>query len=96
MLRRCEKWHRTRYQYDICISFAGEDRLIAKKIANQLRQKGNKVFYDGYEEADNCAGLDSRIIRCGGVAVNCTSATVKRIASPTRRPVLASNPSSAL
>jgi hypothetical protein len=50
----------------------------------------------GSFQSRDLANLVSRIIRCGGVAVNGTSATVKRIASPTRNPVLASNPSNAL
>ena len=38
--------------YDIVISFAGEDRLVAEAIASQLRIKGLKVFYDDYEQAN--------------------------------------------
>lgn len=37
--------------YDIAISFAGEDRVIAERIAESLKQKGYNVFYDKYEQA---------------------------------------------
>jgi tetratricopeptide (TPR) repeat protein len=39
-------------EFDIAISFAGEDRLIAKEIATLLKSKGLKVFYDDYEQAN--------------------------------------------
>jgi hypothetical protein len=38
--------------YDLAISFAGEDRKIAEKIADKLRTLGYKIFYDKYEQAD--------------------------------------------
>lgn len=38
--------------FDIAISFAGEDRKIAKEIAAKLKSKGLKVFYDDYEQAN--------------------------------------------
>lgn len=37
--------------YDVAISFAGEDRLIAKAFAESLRERGRRVFYDEYEQA---------------------------------------------
>ncbi len=37
--------------YDVAISFAGEDRGVAKEIADGLRDNGKKVFYDEYEKA---------------------------------------------
>ncbi len=39
------------YEYDIAISFAGEDRLTAQKIAQELKENGIHVFYDEFEEA---------------------------------------------
>lgn len=39
------------YQYDIALSFAGEDRKIAEQIANSLSEKGIRVFYDDFEES---------------------------------------------
>jgi hypothetical protein len=38
-------------RYQVAISFAGEDRLIAQQIAENLTQRGIEIFYDGYEEA---------------------------------------------
>lgn len=38
-------------RYDVALSFAGEDREHARKIADLLRQQGFSVFYDEYEQA---------------------------------------------
>lgn len=38
-------------EYDIAISFAGEDRGIAESIAEKLKSNNIKVFYDSYEQA---------------------------------------------
>lgn len=37
-------------EYDIAISYAGEDRQIAEVIANTLRKRGVRIFYDKLEE----------------------------------------------
>jgi hypothetical protein len=39
------------FEYDIALSFAGEDRLAAEELAAALREAGVRVFYDRYEEA---------------------------------------------
>jgi ribosomal protein S18 acetylase RimI-like enzyme len=39
-------------QYDVALSFAGEDRTYAMTLATLLTKRGVRVFYDGYEEAD--------------------------------------------
>ncbi|MEZ9319350.1 toll/interleukin-1 receptor domain-containing protein [Vibrio sp. 10N.286.51.E5] len=39
-------------QYDVVISFAGEDRHVAEEIASSLVTKGINVFYDEYEQAN--------------------------------------------
>ncbi len=39
------------YQYDIALSFAGEDRQIAKTLAHLLSKNGIRVFYDDFEES---------------------------------------------
>lgn len=39
-------------KYDIAISFAGEDRAVAEKIAIKLSERGVSVFYDNFEESD--------------------------------------------
>ena len=38
-------------EYDIVLSFAGEDRPQAEALAESLRDKGVKAFYDQYEKA---------------------------------------------
>jgi hypothetical protein len=38
-------------QYQIALSFAGEDRPYVDQVANLLRSSGIKVFYDLFEEA---------------------------------------------
>ena len=40
------------FDYEVAISFAGEDRGVAERIAGLLKADGVKVFYDKYEEAD--------------------------------------------
>jgi sugar/nucleoside kinase (ribokinase family) len=40
------------FQYDVAISFAGEDRLVALEIADKLAKMGLSVFYDQYQQAD--------------------------------------------
>ena len=37
-------------KYDIAISFAGEDRPIAERLASLLVTQGLNVFYDAYEQ----------------------------------------------
>jgi hypothetical protein len=38
--------------YDVALSFAGEDRVYVHRVAEALAAKGVKVFYDNFEEAD--------------------------------------------
>ena len=40
------------FEYDVAISFAGEQRREAEGIASRLRAAGVSVFYDAYEQAD--------------------------------------------
>ncbi|GFO66405.1 TIR domain-containing protein [Geomonas paludis] len=40
------------YDYDIAMSFAGEDRAIAVEVATHLEEAGVKVFYDMFEKAE--------------------------------------------
>ena len=39
-------------EFDVALSFAGEDRLYVDQVANLLRDSGVKVFYDLFEEAN--------------------------------------------
>src|ERR1700754_70184 len=38
------------FEYDVALSFAGEDRVYVEQVATLLREAGLKVFYDGFEE----------------------------------------------
>lgn len=38
-------------EFEVALSFAGEDRLYVDQVANLLRDAGVKVFYDIFEEA---------------------------------------------
>ncbi len=40
-----------KFEYDIVLSFAGEDREYVDLIANELKVKGVRVFYDKFETA---------------------------------------------
>ncbi len=40
------------YEYDVALSFAGENRAYVEEVANSLRMKGVKVFYDLFEESN--------------------------------------------
>jgi TIR domain len=38
------------FDYDVALSFAGEDRAYVERVANSLKTEGVKVFYDQFEE----------------------------------------------
>ena len=38
-------------EFDVCLSFAGEDRVNVESVADGLRRRGIRVFFDEYEEA---------------------------------------------
>lgn len=40
------------FRYDVALSFAGEDRAIAKQLNDAMTEKGIKVFYDEYNKSD--------------------------------------------
>ena len=40
------------FEYDVALSFAGEDREYADELASHLTQQHIRVFYDSYEQAD--------------------------------------------
>lgn len=39
-------------EYDVALSFAGEDRSYVEQVAGHLKHMGIRVFYDGYEKID--------------------------------------------
>jgi hypothetical protein len=40
------------FEYDVCLSFAGEDRPYVKETADHLKERGIRVFYDEYERVE--------------------------------------------
>jgi hypothetical protein len=38
-------------EFDVCLSFAGEDRAYVARVARALQRLGVRVFYDEYEKA---------------------------------------------
>ncbi len=38
-------------EYDVAVSFAGEDRQYAEDLAKRLKRGGYRVFYDEFEQA---------------------------------------------
>jgi hypothetical protein len=40
------------FEYDVCLSFAGEDRDYVEAVADTLRDQGVRVFYDRYEQVE--------------------------------------------
>jgi len=43
---------RGEYEYDVALSFAGENRPIVEQLAVLLRAKGLEVFYDDFKKSD--------------------------------------------
>jgi hypothetical protein len=42
----------TGFKYDVCLSFAGEDRDYVEAVAEGLRERGIRVFYDRHAKAE--------------------------------------------
>ena len=40
------------YEYDVCFSFAGEDRLYVGEVAKLVQNYGVRVFYDEFQEVN--------------------------------------------
>ena len=38
------------WQYDVALSYAGEDRVQARELAKRIQMTGYSVFYDEFEE----------------------------------------------
>jgi hypothetical protein len=50
--RRAKKRERSQRQYDVALSFAGEDRAYVDKVAERLKELGVSVFYDRFEQVE--------------------------------------------
>lgn len=48
--RRAQGRAIARKQYDVALSFAGEDREYVQRVADRLKELGVSVFYDGFEQ----------------------------------------------
>src|SRR5678815_2978916 len=42
----------TEYEYDVALSFAGEDRTFVETVANELAECDVRVFYDEFQKAE--------------------------------------------
>ena len=42
----------TEFEYDLAISFAGEDRPVVKPYAEEIKKRGLKIFFADFQEAD--------------------------------------------
>ena len=40
------------FEYDFCLSFAGEQRAYVEEVARELKSRGIRVFFDDYEKAE--------------------------------------------
>ncbi len=52
ILLLCEEWQLRQYEYDVALSFAGEDRLYAEDISKFLIKNKLRVFYDNFERSE--------------------------------------------
>jgi hypothetical protein len=44
--------NRQEFEYDFCLSFAGEQRVYVEEVASELKSRGIRVFFDDYEKAE--------------------------------------------
>ena len=51
VIRHCEDWHWKQFEFDACISFAGQDRQYAEQIVRMLQAEGLTVFYNADEQS---------------------------------------------
>ena len=40
------------FEYDVCLSFAGEQRGYVEQVADKLKSRGVRVFFDDYAKAE--------------------------------------------
>lgn len=57
VLMRCQEWLDKQYAFDVCLSFAGEDRHYAEPLAAALEKRAARVFLDSFFQA-NLLGRD--------------------------------------
>jgi len=68
--------------YDVCLSFAGEDRAYVRRVAHLLRGKGVRVFFDEYAQADmgekTCIPTSTTCTRTLLATVSCSRRDITR------------------
>ena len=52
ILTRCQETLFEHYNYDIALSFSGQERESAREIAGRLKTLGNRVFFDEFVEEE--------------------------------------------
>jgi hypothetical protein len=52
MIKKKKRLRTGEYKYDVCLSFAGDDRRYVEAVAGKLRKAGVRVFYDRYEQVE--------------------------------------------
>jgi hypothetical protein len=52
VIERCKRTIGRRYEYDVALSFAGEQRTLAEGLAAHLKQSDVSYFYDAEQQAD--------------------------------------------
>jgi hypothetical protein len=50
--RNLGKHKKRTYDYDVCLSFAGENRKYVREVAMSLKSRGVRVFFDEYAQVD--------------------------------------------
>jgi len=50
-----------KFDFDVALSFAGEDRKYVEQVAGFLQEMGIRVFYDKYEEVTLCKGVSKGV-----------------------------------
>lgn len=51
-IRHAETWITRQYDYDVAMSFAGEDRALVEDVATRLKSIGVRIFYDEFEQGE--------------------------------------------
>ena len=52
VVKKCENWRAKLFLYDIALSFAGDNRETSQKLANVLKRRTVRVFYDEDQQAE--------------------------------------------
>lgn len=50
--QKFDRWHRRKYSWDVCVSYASENKAVAEAIHKGLCARQTNVFFGDYERAD--------------------------------------------